>query len=826
MKKLFFLTIFIFFTGCSERSPEYYYIYPVSEVGSVGDDLPISRALVSKMLAHILDNTVNIHSLDTYINFYDIFDTDWYFPYINIVYHHGIMSGTGNLFEPKSPLTLIQAQYILDNLQANVALNITDENKNTPISFALWNQIYSNALESLSGDQTVSQRFSIFQQNLVVLATETNNPALAGGSIITNKGLFVATGFVNDNFLDKEISVLVRGQDIITVLEVTSMSPILNYAFVTGSNNNGLSIFMGGVERVFTSSFVPRISRGDIISLQIYNGTVLNYTIYDNIIDNTTIERVTNDFIELFGYGRIALSENFVVYNQVGIDSGIPSWQTPRQLVVGTEIARFIWDRDYSYLIAAVIEESPSPRYIRVALNTTGFTSLVHDSIELTADIDFTVTDALGTRVYTAGQIVSFTHQSHVNGYRAYIDTQGDGRIQVLNITRQWPSGVSPSYHGSMEIAWEGNGFSLINVVPMEKYLQAVVPSEMPSSFGLEASMLQAVTARSYAYGQFLANRQAHFGANVEDSVMSQVYNNIPENSISIEAVNNTRGQVLSYNGQVVSTNFFSTSAGVTANSGDVWAVNNRLPANTPTFLQSVRQYAGADFGDLSNEDNARVFFNNRNIDAYDSMSPWFRWDVTMTAEQVANSINSQIKARYNANPFLIKTLGDDDVFRSTPFRPRADSLENIEQVCACGGTNGYCIYGIGDLVDIQVATRGVGGNIMELIIVGTEATVKVITEFNIRTLLAPRTDDGIISLNRWDGTTVNNFSMMPSSFFTMERLTDNDGNIMYVRFIGGGFGHGVGMSQYGARGMLNRGYSYLEILLHFYTGVDVVTIY
>jgi len=338
--------------------------------------------------------------------------------------------------------------------------------------------------------------------------------------------------------------------------------------------------------------------------------------------------------------------------------------------------------------------------------------------------------------------------------------------------------------------------------------------------------MLQAVTARSYAYGQFLANRQAHLGANVEDSVMSQVYNNIPENDISIQAVNNTRGQVVAYQGQVISTNFFSTSAGMTANSGDVWALHNRLPAETPTFLQSVQQHTGESFGDLSDEAVARAFFNNRELDAYDNISPWFRWDVTMSAEQVAHSINSNLQARFDANPYLIKTLDTDGEFRSLPFRAKIAGLEDIPQACACGGLNAFCIYGIGELMDIRVASRGAGGNIMELIVEGTEATVKIITEFNIRTLLAPRTADGIVTLNRWDGSSLNNFSMMPSSFFTIERLTDHDGRIVDVRFIGGGFGHGAGMSQYGARGMLLRGYNYLEILLHFYTGVDIITLY
>lgn len=639
---------------------------------------------------------------------------------------------------------------------------------------------------------------------------------------MTNQGLFVSPGLDNAAFLDKEVTALVRGQDMVSIIAVTNMSPTLNHGFVTGVSNEGLSVFIGGVERVFASTNAPRASYGDIVSLHIHEGQLLSYHVYDKVIAGVTIERVTADTIEIYGQGRVPLSPEFAVYNDVEA----VSLGTSRSLVVGTEIARFIWGEDHSYLVAAVIQEQPSPRYLRVALNTTGFDSLVHETIELTADIAFTIRDASGTSHFYPGEVARFEEPTDISGYRAYIETQGEGRIQVLSISRQWPGGASPAYHGSMQIAWEGTGFSIVNVVPLEKYLQAVVPSEMPSNFGLEASMIQAVTARSFAYGQFLANAQAHLGANVEDSVMSQVYNNLPENNISIQAVNNTRGQVIAYQGQVISTHFFSTSAGMTANSGDVWARHNRLPAETPTFLQSVQQHAGNSFGDLSDETVARTFFNDLELDAYDSLSPWFRWNVTLSAEQVAHSINSNLQARFDANPHLIKTLDTDGEFRSLPFRPRTDNLHNLPETCPCGGLNPFCIYGIGELIDIRVAERGTGGNIMSLIVEGTEATVKIITEFNIRTLLAPNTSEGVISLNRWDGTSLNNFNMLPSSFFTLERLTDHDGNIVNVRFVGGGFGHGVGMSQYGARGMLLRGYNYLEVLLHFYTGVDIITLY
>lgn len=791
------LTATITLSACTSQDQQQYFQPLNQEYELMGDNLPVSRALAAKMVAHSIADIVTIYTMDIESDFIDVSPGLWHFPYINTVYFKEIMSGTGdNEFSPDMPLTLQQAQYILINLGADINLNITNETSQSPISFALWNQLYINALESISGNQSISEYFGIYEKRLIVLATEENNNLLYGGNIITNFGVFASTGVINSNFLDTEIKALVRGRDIITILEIVTTTPTLLYAFAIEGENGQVSVFTGGVERVFNTDLnMSAINFGDIVSLQINQGSALSYTLYNEIIENTTIERVTDSFIELFGIGRIPINENIAVYNKVGRIS----FKSLRNLIVGTSISNFVMDEEK--IVAAIINERPIPNYLRVALNTTGFLSLIHDYIRITSDTYFTVTDT-ETRTYEPGQIAEFRTENDINGYRAYISPKLGGTLQVLSITRQWPGGQSPIYNGNMEIAWEGNGFSLINIVSLEEYLKAVVPSEMPSNFGLEASMIQAVTARSYAYNQFLANRQAAIGANVEDSVMSQVYNNIPANEISKQAVENTRGQVLAYNGNIISANFFSTSAGVTANNGEVWATKNRLPSPTRPYLRSVRQYLNNDFLDLSIEEIARAFFNERNIDAYDDLSPWFRWNTTMTANQVTDSINSRLNERYNASSSLIKTLQEDGTFRSRP------------------------ITTIGQLVNIYVKSRGEGGNIMELVVEGTENTVLIITELNIRMLLAPRSEGEAIILNRWDGSQLSNFSMMPSSFFSMERLTNEVGEILYVRFIGGGFGHGVGMSQYGARGMLARGYNYLEILLHFYKGAEITTVF
>ena len=801
LKPLYFTVVFsvlplFIFTGCNNNLA--YYNTQGYDTSQAWDHVPVSRALAAKILSHHLGSAQDIYNMDSAINFNDVQQTDWHFPYINIVYIHGVMGGYEQNFKPNYNVTVGQAMHIFNNINANIPISATEENYNLPISLALFNDLYLTALQNISGDLTVKQYFGITEKNLVILATEENNEILAGGNVITSKGAFAFTGFTHDNFLLSEIRVLAREHDIITVLDIINNTPLLNYTLVTGVFDGYISIFFGGVERFFYNSNIrPNIQAGDIISVIVsYDNLFHEYILHNEIIKNPIIERVTLTHIDLYGYGRVMLSPNIAVYNTFNNIR----WVAPRNLIVGTNIANFV--KSDNEIVAVVINKRPHPTYIRVAINTTGFTSLIHNEVQIMGSGNFTVTDLNGKRSYSANEVVTFSSNSDIVGYRAYINAyEDDVKFTILNINRQWPGGQSPMYHGNMQVAWEGNGFSLVNVVDLERYLMSVVPSEMPSSFGLYASMVQAVTARSYAYNQFLRNSMAHLGANVQDSVMDQVYNNLPSNDISVQAVNNTRGQVLSHNGQVVSANFFSTSAGVTANSGEVWAVHGRLPSYTPTFLMSQRKYLQASFGDLRNEDNARIFFNTQDINAYDNISPWFRWNVTMTPSQIAQSINNNISQRYSATPNLIKTLQNDGSFRSQPIQT------------------------IGNLIDIEVKTRGEGGNIMEILVTGTEATALIITEFNIRSLLAPTNSEQTVILNRWDGSTVSNFTMLPSSFFTIERLTGHNGEIQQVRFIGGGFGHGAGMSQYGARGMISRGYSYIDVLQRFYYGTNVVNI-
>jgi len=322
----------------------------------------------------------------------------------------------------------------------------------------------------------------------------------------------------------------------------------------------------------------------------------------------------------------------------------------------------------------------------------------------------------------------------------------------------------------------------------------------MPTYFGEQAAKVQAITARSYAFNQLFTNRNAAQGANVCDSVNSQVYNNIAQTPLSIAAVNATGGRFLIYGDRPISANYFSVSSGHTANSGEVWARGTEFPSHTPTYLRSVRQHDGPEV-DMRIEENARAFFQDLNVRALDMNHPWFRWNVELTAQEIAASVNANLLARYNANPALIRTLQPDGSFVSVP------------------------IDTIGELRDIEVTKRGEGGNIMEMRIEGSEATILVQTEFNVRNLIQARQflpNGRSIVVNRHDGSTATNHGIMPSAFYSIMRMTGHDGTLESVRFYGGGSGHGAGMSHAGVRGMTQAGATYEDILRHFYFGSAV----
>ncbi|MCL2169802.1 MAG: SpoIID/LytB domain-containing protein [Defluviitaleaceae bacterium] len=742
----------------------------------VRDDAPISRGQVARMIALTFADQTAINQALRVIDFADVNVNDIFERYINKSYILGHLRGDGSgNFYPSRPLTLEQAQWVLDGLNpdSGIRIQMTEENREMAVSYALWMNLYVQLLESM--DTQVARR------DAVVLITSEFNRTLPAGNIVTNIGRFLVTGLDFADYLDVELELLIRGTAVLGIIGINTTTPTMENVFILSQNPESITIFAGGAGRTYKLADTARLDSGRIADITISGHTITHIRQFGEVKTGVVTE-VSAGHIEIEGIGKIYTHEGFTIYSYIGGNIAVGRLS---QIIIGYDVADFVL-RDDGQMASAIILRRPIPDYIRVLISTTGFVSRTHPSVEMRSAGGLLVHAPDGIIEIAPNEVFRLNAQNYhiLGGQRVTIEPVGPELIELMSITRNWGAGIHPQYRGTFEVSGRGGRFIVVNRLLLEEYLYAVIPSEMPTAFGLTAAKVQAVTARSYAYNQFFANRFHAYGANIDDSVMTQVYNNIPETALARQAVYETRGLLLTYNGNVVSANYFSTSSGHTADRGDVWInfATGRLDAYTPSYLAGQPQHFGEPI-DLSNEEHARAFFMDTSIEAYDDNSPWFRWNFTVTPAQLGRIINNNLPRLNNARPNM--------------FYPR-------------GVTN------IGDFRSIEVVNRGRGGNVNEILIRGTSAYVTVLTEFTIRELLTPSLPEGIL-LNRHNASGVNNHFILPSTFMTF--ATTEAGNI---QFHGGGFGHGVGMSQHGAYGMVRRGYDFRQILAHFYPGTRV----
>lgn len=362
---------------------------------------------------------------------------------------------------------------------------------------------------------------------------------------------------------------------------------------------------------------------------------------------------------------------------------------------------------------------------------------------------------------------------------------------------------LNPEYPGKLVLSIQEGKIAVVNDVSMESYLARVVPSEMPNTFHPEALKTQAVAARTYALSRILAtpenNRWKAYGADVDDSVAEQVYNNGPTDPATDAAVAATRGLFLLYGGSPISTNYASTSPGFSANIEEVW------PEKAPVPYLVSRPQSDPVVPAPQDEAGWLAFFKNWNPDGFfDKESSLFRWKVTMTREELEAIINKSLPERLKAFPEYTQTLEGP-----TPDTPN---------------------FRIGTLKELKVTKRAAGGYVVGLEVVGSNGRWQIGRESQVRFLLRPTKTysgkDADIVLERWSGRKTANFSSLPSAAFSWEEERDASGNLLRLTIWGGGFGHGVGMSQFGADGLGKLGRSFEQILAHFYPGTELKKLY
>lgn len=455
----------------------------------------------------------------------------------------------------------------------------------------------------------------------------------------------------------------------------------------------------------------------------------------------------------------------------------------------------------------------------RVAIKTNNFQDLYHDRAIISSDgkaitlVDynhnFSSESPVTLQPTDEGILVANGEEELLMGSPIWVYPEHTCRLTLESIKRGDAWEFNPSYRGFLEVSLAENGKLLvINTVKVEEYLYGVVPSEMPSSAPLAALCAQAVASRTFVVRKIVEARAAGRIYHVDDSVFAQVYNNRQEDAAAKLAVDLTKGMVmLDQDNLLVGAYFHSTSWGFTAASHEVWGGTTResFPGTPVPYLLSRSVLTTDMTVDWGSEVEVLAFLKNKAVPAFEQKSPWFRWEVSFTSSQLEATINANLTAVYQSQPQFVQTRLSDGSFASIPV-PKD---------------------GIGKLLDLRVVERGSGGNLMTLEIVGSNGTFRVSKEYNIRTLIRPSKQytNADMVISRMNDTIVN-YAMLPSACIAFEIIRDADGGITRINIYGGGSGHGVGMSQWGARGMAEAGYDYQAILQAFYLGITLVDIY
>ena len=344
------------------------------------------------------------------------------------------------------------------------------------------------------------------------------------------------------------------------------------------------------------------------------------------------------------------------------------------------------------------------------------------------------------------------------------------GVLGVKDLTRK---GKPALYHGAFEVIQKEDrkGFYLVNLVETQEYLKGVVPNEMPVRFGLEALKAQAVAARNYV---LTPRTQAYKEFNVVDSVASQVYYGVnTEADLATRAVMETDGIVALYNNEPILALYSSTAGGYTESYSHAFSdpLTKMFPSINKPYLTAVPDKT--EFKSLEDENDAKEFYENK-VPSFDIESPYYRWRKQWAVGELENVLKSTMIAQSKTG------------FIHPAFKQGDD---------------------LGKIKDIKVMKRGASGKAVEVELMTTKGCYRIAKELVIRRVFQK---DGV---------------SLPSANIVFEKKLDNYGNVTDITIFGGGFGHGVGMSQYGAGYMATKlNQPYYNILRHYYTGINLGT--
>lgn len=331
------------------------------------------------------------------------------------------------------------------------------------------------------------------------------------------------------------------------------------------------------------------------------------------------------------------------------------------------------------------------------------------------------------------------------------------------------------TWYGGFRFERVGGGdLTCVNMVNIEDYTKGVLPYEMSANWPLEALKAQAVCARTYAMSNL--NKHSKYGFDVCNTTDCQVYRGTgSSNSNSDTAVDQTAGQVATYNGAYASTVYYSSNGGATMAAKNVWGYDY-------PYLQGKLDPYEADVVDIIGTYNW-----TREVPIAD-----LKTKLQARGYNCSNLVNVQVKT-YTAEGNPLSIVFTDD--RGKQYTLTAYGMVTLL------GLRSY---------RYEIDCNGTSTVADEITINGVETT----TDYDI--LYGINGSSSVSSLQ--NGAYV--ITDKGTEFYAPAE--DEEGPVSTVVFKGTGFGHNVGMSQWGAYAMAKRGLTYMDILNFYYTGVTV----
>ena len=399
---------------------------------------------------------------------------------------------------------------------------------------------------------------------------------------------------------------------------------------------------------------------------------------------------------------------------------------------------------------------------------------------------------------------IKLANEEHEHVYDApadFIPLDKDGASLVLHgvtigVDFHWERREDQVFRGSLRLIAEGDYITAVNIVSVEDYLISVISSEMKATSSEEFLRAHAVTSRSWLLAQMSKSlslkaegkkynsftrsgdtiikwydREDHDNFDVCADDHCQRYQGITRASSPavVKVINDTYGEVLTYGGTICDARYYKCCGGITELFENTWE-----PEDHP-YLQGIidnTQPPGGFYTDLSDEKNAR------------------EW-ILGFPDAFCNTSDKQV---------LSQVLNDYDQETNDVFRWKV--VYTQEELSRLVRERSGIDFGI--IAGITPLERGPSGRISRLRIEGSKVSFTIGKELEIRKSLSK--------------------SHLYSSCFVVDREEDGEG----IRFVlhGAGWGHGVGLCQIGAAMMGARGFSYRDILMHYFRGAGFEKLY